>query len=101
MGKPDMLYLESQTDVFRQYTEKVSSSYGKKWPRPWSCGTIWINWDPRWVHLKNYSLNPANGLVQVNLGIHSLNAQPPAARISGFVDWATGAVSVYTGDDSI
>ena len=36
IGKPDMLYLESHTDVFRQYTETVSSSYSKKWPRPWS-----------------------------------------------------------------
>jgi alpha-L-fucosidase 2 len=99
MGNPDQLYLESQTDVFRQYTETVSSSYNKKWPRPWSCGTIWINWDPRWVRLKDYSLNPANGLFQVNLDINSLNAQPRPARISGFVDWATGAVSVSTSDD--
>ncbi len=99
MGKPDMLYLESHTEVFRHYTETVSSSYRKKWPRPWPCGTIWMNWDPRWVRVESYSLNPANGLFQLNLDIDLLHQRPRAARIEGFVDWATGAVSMYTADD--
>lgn len=58
-----------------------------------------MNWDPRWVHLKDYSLNPANGLFQVNLDLVSLDARPHTAQISGFVDWATGLVSVHTGDE--
>ena len=98
-GKPDMLFLESQTEVFRQYTEKVSRSYRRPWPRPWPCGTIWMNWDPRWVRVKGYSLNPANGLFQVNLDLVSLDAPPRAAQISGFVDWISGAVSVNTSNE--
>ena len=39
MGKPDMLYLETAVPFFREYSERVGSSYdGKKWPRPWPCG---------------------------------------------------------------
>ena len=98
-GKPDMLYLESHTEVFRHYTETVSRSYGKKWPRPWPCGTIWMNWDPRWVRVKSYSLNPANGLFQVSLEIESLRQRSRAAQIAGFVDWATGAVCAHSADD--
>ena len=98
-GKPDMLFLESQAEVFRQYTEKVSSSYRRPWPRPWPCGTIWMNWDPRWVRVKGYSLNPANGVFQVNLDLVSLDAPPRATQISGFVDWTTGAVCVNTNNE--
>lgn len=99
MGKPEMLFLESQTEVFRQYTEAARTSYSKKWPRPWPCGTIWINWDSRWIRVKGYSLNPANGLFLVNLDIVSLDGQTRPARISGFVDWTTGAVSAYADDE--
>src|SRR5579875_3959861 len=42
-GKPDMLYLETNIDFFREYTEKVASSYRMPWPRPWPCGTVWIH----------------------------------------------------------
>jgi len=40
-GKPEMLFLERNIDFFREYTEKVGSSYRKVWPRPClaeSCG---------------------------------------------------------------
>ena len=68
MGKPDMLYLETRVDFFREYSEKVASSYdGKKWPRPWPCGTIWINWDPTWVEPSQHTLDLATGLFTLTL----------------------------------
>jgi alpha-L-fucosidase 2 len=33
-GDPEMTYLESKIDFFREYTDKVTASYGKSWPRP-------------------------------------------------------------------
>lgn len=96
MGKPDMLFLETSIDIFRQYTERVSSSYSKKWPRPWPCGTIWLNWDPRWVRVRDYSLNPSNGEFQVRVDVVPFNAPPHAAQLTGFVDWVSGLVSLHT-----
>lgn len=94
MGKPDMHHLETNIDVFRQYTDLVDTSYSQKWPRPWPCGTIWMNWDPRWVHVKDYSLNPANGLFEVNVDVAIMDAPAHPVKLKGFVDWATGLVSV-------
>ncbi len=95
-GKPDMLYLESNIDFFREYTEKVASSYGMPWPRPWPCGTVWIHWDPRWVHAGRYALDPSNGLFTLELGVGELNQAPRSVTLSAFVDWDTGLVSVLT-----
>src|ERR1700676_2580475 len=68
MGKPDMLYLESGVALFREYSERVASSYdGKKWPRPWPCGTIWINWDPTWFAPSQHTLDLATGLFTLTL----------------------------------
>ena len=95
-GKPDMLFLESNIDFFREYTEKVASSYGMPWPRPWPCGTVWIHWDPRWVHVGRQVLDPSNGLFTLELGIHELNQGPRSVTVSSLVDWETGLVSVST-----
>lgn len=96
MGKPDMVHLESNIDVFRQYTDRADTSYSQKWPRPWPCGTIWMNWDPRWVQVKDYSLNPANGLFEVNINVATMDAPARPVKIRGFVDWTTGLISVST-----
>ena len=48
-GKPDMVHLEENIDFFHEYSQMANQSYNKKWPRPWPCGTLWIDWDVRWV----------------------------------------------------
>lgn len=95
-GKPDMLFLERNIDFFRQYTEKVASSYRMPWPRPWPCGTVWIHWDPRWVHAGRQVLDPSNGLFTLELSVHETNQQPRTVSVSSFVDWDTGLLSVST-----
>ena len=104
-GKPDMLYLESGIDFFNDYSKRVGTSYSNKWPRPWPCGTVWLNWDPRWVAPGQYTLNPANGTFTLELkctnpGIDSRNSDADGGsrsiQLTCFVDWATGLVSVST-----
>src|SRR5260370_880836 len=59
-GKADMLYVETGVDFFREYSQKVGSSYdGKKWPRPSPCCTISITWDPIWVEPDDPTLDLA------------------------------------------
>ena len=97
MGKPDMLYVETGVDFFREYSQKVGSSYdGKKWPRPWPCGTIWINWDPTWVEPGQHTLDLANGLFTVTLRCTNVEAESSRVQLSVFVDWETGLVSAST-----
>ncbi len=95
-GKPKMLSLETNIGFFREYTEKVASSYRMPWPRPWPCGTIWIHWDPRWVRAGRQVLDPSNGLFTLELGIHEWHQQSRTVTVSTFVDWDTGLVSVST-----
>jgi alpha-L-fucosidase 2 len=95
-GKPDMLFLERNIDFFREYTQKVVSSYRMPWPRPWPCGTVWIHWDPRWVHAGRQVLDPSNGLFTLELAIHEMDHEPHPVTVSSFVDWDTGLLSVTT-----
>jgi len=95
-GKPGMLSLEYNIGFFRAYTDKVASSYGKPWPRPWPCGTVCIHWDPRWVHAGKQVLDPSNGLFTLELAIHEMDKEPRSVTVSAFVDWVTGLVSVST-----
>jgi len=94
LGKPDMVGLEYHIDFFRAYAKKVASSYRKPWPRPWPCGTVWIHWDPRWVHAGKQTLDPSSGLYTLELAIHEFGKEPRDVTVSAFVDWATGLVSV-------
>src|SRR5882724_2207117 len=97
MGKPDMLYVETRVDFFREYSEKVGSSYdGKKWPRPWPCGTIWINWDPTWVEPGQHTLDLATGLFTLTLRCTNFEDESSRVQLSVFVDWETGLVSAST-----
>lgn len=93
-GDPDMLFLESRIDFFREYTEKVSTSYSMPWPRPWPCGTLWIHWDPRWVHVRTYSLDPSNGWFRLGVTLRHPGQPSRSAVISAFVDWTSGLVSI-------
>jgi len=95
-GKSDMTYLESNIDFFRQYTEKVESSYRKPWPRPWPCGIVWIHWDSRMVRLRRQTLDPSNGLLKIDLDYDDLQGTRSELTVRCFVDWDTGLVSVAT-----
>ena len=95
-GKPDMTYLESNIDFFRQYTEKVESSYRKPWPRPWPCGIVWIHWDSRMVRVRRQTLDPSSGLLTVDFDYDDLRGARTEVTMRCFVDWETGLVSVAT-----
>ena len=97
MGKPDLLYLETRIDFFREYSEKVANSYdGKKWPRPWPCGTIWINWDPTLVAPSQHTLDLASGLFTLTLKGTNVEGGSGTVQLSVFVDWETGLISAST-----
>jgi alpha-L-fucosidase 2 len=97
MGKPDLLYLETKIDFFREYSQKVASSYdGKKWPRPWPCGTIWINWDPALIAPSRHALDLATGLFTLTLQRTGVEGGSGTVQLSVFVDWETGLISAST-----
>src|SRR5258708_35500453 len=92
-----MQYQETRVPFFREYSEKVASSYdGKKWPRPWSCGTIWINWDPRWVEPSQHTLDLATGLFTLTLKCTYVENETSRVQLFVFVDWETGLISAST-----
>ena len=79
---------------FREYVGKVGEAYSKPWPRPWPCGTIWLKWDARWAEPMSYRLNPANGVFTLELKITSLNDRERIAKLTAFVDWDSGRISI-------
>ncbi len=93
-GNSNQLFLESSEGSFREYSDRVGSSYSKPWPRPWPCGTVWLKWDPRWVEAGRFSLNPANGLLRLELKSTDLAGTERLAELTVFVDWDSGLVSV-------
>jgi alpha-L-fucosidase 2 len=95
-GKPDMLFLESNIDFFREYTRKTETSYLRPWPRPWPCGTVWLHWDPRWVQAGTHTLDPANGMFTLELKCGNPTGDARTAKLSCFVDWTTGLISAST-----
>ena len=94
LGKPDMLYLESSIDFFRDYTGKVTSSYAKSWPRPWPCGIVWVHWDSRKVRVLRQTLDPSNGLFTLDLEHDDLRGRHRKVAVRCFVSWDAGHVSV-------
>ena len=57
-----MLSLLKTTLIFsREYTRKVEVSYGRPWPRPWPCGTVWVHWIPVGLNPCKQALDLANG----------------------------------------
>ena len=90
-GKPDMIYLEEEIPAFREYTEKVTSSYEKSWPRPWPCGTIWIHWDASRTQVVRQTLDIACGQFSVEL---QQDGKP--VQIHTLVNTASGHICVWS-----
>lgn len=95
-GRPDMLFLERNIDFLREYTEKVTASYRKSWPRPWPCGIVWIHWDSRRTRLERQQLDPSNGLLTVELEHDDLRGAVRRLTVLCFVNWTAGHISVST-----
>lgn len=95
-GRPELLYLETQTEVFREYTEKVTASYEKPWPRPWPCGIVWVHWDSRKVRVVRQTLDPSNGLYRLELEQTDLRGSRQPVNLYCFVNRAAGHVCLYT-----
>jgi len=95
-GHPDMIYLETQIAALRDYTRKVTSSYSKPWPRPWPCGIVWIHWDSRLVRVVRQTLDPADGLYELELEQHDPSGSRRRVRIFCFVNRDAGHVCVYS-----
>lgn len=82
---------------FREYGEKVGGSYSKRWPRPWPCGTLWLKWDARWIEPIRYTLNPANGLFNLDLKVKMMDGHEKITKLRAFVDRKSGRISVDSG----
>lgn len=95
-GRPDMLHLETSIDFFREYTNRVRSSYAKPWPRPWPCGIVWIHWDSRMVRLVRQTLDIAEGALSVELEHDDWRGKSRRVRLLCFVNQHTGHISVST-----
>jgi alpha-L-fucosidase 2 len=91
LGKPDMTYLEREIPFFREYTDQVTASYSKIWPRPWPCGIVWIHWDATHFEVARQELNPANGAFQLTL-LHA----GQTVHLHVFVNTTTGHVCVWS-----
>jgi alpha-L-fucosidase 2 len=112
MGHPKMIDLQSRIPVFRDYADMAEASYRKRWPRPWPCGSVWIHWDPRFVRVKRQALDPADGLLIIELQLGDARRTPLPYALAGrqldvpekqlmlycFVDWDSGLISVTTND---
>src|SRR5437868_203243 len=90
-GKPDMLYLDREIPFFREYTDKVTSSYSKSWPRPWPCGIVWVNWDAARFRIARQILDPSCGHYQLDL---EEDGRP--VRVYAFVNTTTGHICVWS-----
>lgn len=90
-GHPEMTSMENKIPVLRDYAELVGESYRKSWPRPWPCGIVWIHWDATHFRIVKQTLDPSNGLFQLNL-----LADSKPVRIRAFVNSAAGHVCVWS-----
>jgi len=98
-GKPEMTFLESNIDFFREYALLMQSSYGKPWPRPWPCGTVWLHWDSRMVQVVRQELDIANGVLTLKLEHNDLRGGVRPVTLTCFVSRENGHISVSS--DSI
>ena len=94
-GKPDMTYLENHIDFLREYTQKVSSSYRKPWPRPWPCGIVWIKWDSRKVRLVRQTLDPADGLFTAEFVHDDLKGAESPFTLFALVNRTTNHICIW------
>ncbi len=96
-GHPEMTFLESRIDFFREYSELMQSSYRKPWPRPWPCGTIWLHWDSRMVRVERQELDIASGVLTLRLVHDDLRGRTRPFEITCFVSREANHVSVASG----
>ncbi len=93
-GKPEMLFLESNIDFFKQYSTLMQESYRKPWPRPWPCGTVWLHWDSRLLRVVRQELAIDSGILTVSLEHDDLRGTVRPVRLTVFVSREEGHVSV-------
>jgi hypothetical protein len=93
-GKPEMIFLESNIDFFKEYATLMQSSYRKPWPRPWPCGTVWLHWDSRMVRVVRQELDIASGVLTILLEHDDLRGAVRPVKLSVFVSREKGHVSV-------
>ena len=93
-GKPEMIYLEENIDFFREYTQKVTSSYRKPWPRPWPCGIVWLHWDSRMVRVVRQEVDMASGVATIRLEHDNLRGAVKPFTLTCFVSRENGIISV-------
>ncbi|MBL0161358.1 MAG: hypothetical protein IPP47_30415 [Bryobacterales bacterium] len=93
-GKPEMLFLESNIDFFKEYSDLMQASYRKPWPRPWPCGTVWLHWDSRMLRVVRQELDIATGVLVISLDYDDLRGAIKPVRLSCFVSREQGHVSV-------
>ena len=98
-GKPEMTFLESNIDFFREYGELMQASYRKPWPRPWPCGTVWLHWDSRMVQVVRQELDIASGVLTLKLEHNDLRGSVGPVTMTCFVSRENGHISV--GSDSV
>jgi alpha-L-fucosidase 2 len=93
-GQPEMAFLESRIDFFREYSELMQSSYRKPWPRPWPCGTVWVHWDSRMLRVVRQELDISSGVVTVKLEHDDLRGHLRPAQLQCFVSRENGHISL-------
>ena len=93
-GKPEMTFLESNIDFFREYSQLMQSSYRKPWPRPWPCGTVWLHWDSRMVQVVRQELDISSGVLSVKLEHNDLRGSVRPVTLTCFVSRENGHISV-------
>lgn len=85
-GRPDMTFLESRIDFFREYSERMQASYRKPWPRPWPCGTVWLHWDARMVRLLRQKLDIASAVLTLDFQYDDLRGRVKPFQLTCFVN---------------
>lgn len=90
-GKPNLIYLEREIPFFREYTERVTASYAKPWPRPWPCGILWVHWDPNRYQIIHQELDPSNGAFCL-----TINHAASTIDLRCFVNTTTGHVCLWS-----
>jgi hypothetical protein len=91
LGEREMMYLEREIPLFRDYTNEVAASYAKTWPRPWPCGIIWLHWDPNQLSVAHQELDPANGAFCLRLLLRARHVD-----LHCFVNTVTGHVCLWS-----
>jgi alpha-L-fucosidase 2 len=99
-GKPEMIFLESNIDFFREYSDLMQSSYRKPWPRPWPCGIVWLHWDSRMVRVVRQELDIATGVLSIKLEYNDLRGTARPVELTCFVSRDNGHISVSSDSPS-